>query len=302
MYDFITLDLNTLDADSLKEYDLLTKVEFRCCLRGQDPDNIQDSLILAVTAAYQGKPIALALASLRKYVGLVDVHTMFVYPQHRRHHVGTRLLAKLQNTAKQEGGELISLHYELDEENTPAVEKILLANGWTESRLFLIRCFYDAYAFQPPWFRMHYTYPPSWKEVPWTTLSHEEMDALRLEQSQHSFPAIVSPFNDESHIAPFNSLVLKSGDEIIGWIITHSTAQDTIRYSALYIRPRFHFFGYAIKLLVDAIYLQKKSPIQWAFFELPIVNVRPSWVKFIQRRLIPYADKVTRIQQAWRIL
>lgn len=101
---------------------------------------------------------------------------------------------------------------------------------------------------------------------------------------------------------PINSLGLLYQERIVGWLITHRIDTDTIRYSAFYLEPSLRFQGAAIKMLVDSIKLHLKNPTKWGLLEIPYIQAHPSWIHFFERRLFPYAAKITKLQQAWHTL
>jgi len=113
----------------------------------------------------------------------------------------------------------------------------------------------------------------------------------------------MSPLGAEEKIIEYtNSLGLRYKKEVIGWMITHRIAPDTIRYTSLYVDPEYQYKGPSIRLLIESMVLQTRSTIKWALFEINLDQINPSWYKFVQKRLAPYSQKITEIYKTWKQL
>jgi hypothetical protein len=114
---------------------------------------------------------------------------------------------------------------------------------------------------------------------------------------------LLNPFaNKEMPMETINSLGLRYQGEVIGWIITHRPNPETIRYSNLYVDPRFYFKGFAISLLIKSMQLHQLTPdVPHALFEVNLTETEPSWWNFVKRRLIPYATKTERFKWAFHV-
>lgn len=288
---FLRVDPAKLDASALDEYKKFISPEL---LRNIDNDSF---FIIAFSGE---KPVGLAFISWKKIMKTGELYSLFVLPDFRRQGIGSQLFGKFQEEIKaQSKTGLITTIYPQDEETAPAWEKILKNHGWTGNRPFMIRCLFDGPAFNPPWINLPLNFPDSFQEFPWGELTENEKKRLYERYVEGHFSQVISPFNEEDRIELINSLGLRHEDEVVGWMITHRVAPDTIRYTALFINREYHFHTFSIKLLVDAIHLQKKSNVKWAMFELPLIQVASSWVHFVKKRLVPYADKITHFRQAW---
>ena len=107
------------------------------------------------------------------------------------------------------------------------------------------------------------------------------------------FPDQLNPFQDEAFIEPLNSLGLRYKGEIVGWMITHRTARDTIRYTAIYIREDLQEFGLAIPLLIESIKRQvgnEEDPVDKATF-IAFMEMK-AMVRFVRRYMAPYVDEL----------
>lgn len=304
-YKLTRLQVNP-QADSLiAAYGPLTPEPLHCCLRGQNPLNIFDISVIAIGATFQGKPIGIALATNATHLRTTEVLHLFVQPEHRNKHVGRELLAKVQEEARKERANIFSLVYSLGEPTTPALEKVIAANHWKGVRPFMLRCWYDVIAFDIPWVMQNtFQYPPGYEEFSWNQLTNDEKEELKHRELQRHFRSFISPHRDEALLEPLNSLGLRYQGKIVGWMLTHRIAPDTIRYSSIYVDRHLKHHGLImVKLLVDSIHLHLSDRIHQpkALLEIPLLQVSSAWKHFIERRLLPYANKVEKLMQAWDI-
>lgn len=108
--------------------------------------------------------------------------------------------------------------------------------------------------------------------------------------------AELSPFREEHLIEPRSSFGLRYQGQIVGWMITHRIAVDTVRYSALFIRPDLQSMGRAIPMLATAIRHQLEDPqVTKAMFI--VLSENAAMGKFVHCRLSPY---LTGVQQTWK--
>lgn len=299
MYKVSRLDLTALDEQTLRLYEELTEPRFACCLRSENPYGISNSKLIAIGAAREGRPAGLALACSYPGVRQGEIYSLYVLEPFRHQNLGTRILTLLQQELFKEKASLFTFIYETETPTAPYLEKIFQKLQWKKPRPFLVRCLFDGFAFNPPWIRQEHHYPEGFTEFPWSELTDDERNTLKTWGREGTYPPSVSPLKNESLIEPINSLGLRYNGEIAGWMITHRIAPDTIRFTSLFIHRDYHFLGPAITLLVHAIHLQKRSPVRWAVLEVNFELTTKGWYRFLERRLIPYADKVTRFNQAW---
>lgn len=299
MYDVKQLDLKTLDA---ARWEHLTEPKYHCCLRGQQPDNITDTQIIAIGASEGGKPIGLLLASFFDAVRFAEVHSLFVAGQYRGQHLGTQLLSVLEGILRPLRCNSISFVYPAEADYTSYLQKILQALAWEGPRPFMTYCKFNGRTFQPPWLRADYEHSMGFTVFPWSQLTDPERKKIESHLKKGIVPLSVSPFRNENRIEPINSLGLRFKGDVIGWMVTHRDDPDTIRYTALYIHHNYYMSGEAIKLLCDAIWRQKKADIPWAILNVNVTLSPPRWLRFLERRLVPYAIEVTHDLNAWKPL
>ena len=68
-----------------------------------------------------------------------------------------------------------------------------------------------------------------------------------------------TPFTQEDKIEPLNSLGLRYKDKVIGWMINHRIAPDTIRYTQMYVHPDYQPLSRSILFLAKAIEIHSRE-------------------------------------------
>lgn len=95
---------------------------------------------------------------------------------------------------------------------------------------------------------------------------------------------------------PLNSLGLRYRGRLIGWMVTHRVAADTIRYSTLFVAERFRARARGISLLSAAIQRQIVSPVTNYTFAVAAENA--AMLRFVQRHLQPYLTGMRESRQS----
>lgn len=271
------------------------------------PKGIHDKIVslssemkwIAVGSLKQDDPLGVCVASLDIDLGLLEILHLEVNAAHRKQRIGTTLLSKIQEEGIKQKAKIFSFIYPQNTPETLIIEKILKTNHWKGTRPFLIRAFFNPETFDAPMMHLHYSYPPGYKEFPWNTLKPKQRNDLLYREQQGHFSRALSPFKEEQIFEPLNSLGLEYQDRVVGWIITHRIDSDTIRYSFIYIEPSLKFRGLAAKLLMNSMLCHMKKPTKWALIEIPYLLVEPAWIRFIEKRILPSAVKVTYYRQGW---
>jgi len=296
------LELPVKDKGSLKALQALTEPKFQCCLLNKQPNDISKAEIIAIAAYLEEKPIGLILASFFTVIRIAEIHSLFVVESERHHSVGDQLMTELESELKKRDCGVVTFVYEDKKPFTAYLERILEKHQWGPPRPFSIHCRFDAHTFQPDWLRRDYVYSSNFHKFPWKELTKKERAKLALQDQKGYIPASVSPFHDEKRIEYINSLGLRYKGEVIGWVVTHRTDPDTIRYTALYIHYKHQIRGDAIKLLCESMWRHKASGVHWAVIDINLVQSSPRWIKFVERRLIPLAQSVSYKRHSWKEL
>ena len=256
---------------------------------------------IPIEARLEGELVGLILGEVYDdgWKRTAQLYSFIVKPLYRQQGIGRRLFAFTQDVlVKEERVVAFEFLYTEGDPFTPAVEKILASQGWIPTKILLIRCHFDADAFNPSWIHRPYHLPPSMHFFPWKELLPKERSYIEYLGRQRRFVPYLNPFQEEELIKMETSVGLRQENHVVGWSITHQPDPSTIRYSILYIDNSLLHTGYGIQLLVESIRRHKSLAIPNAILEINVKEIDPSWWHFIKKRLIPIARKVDRIKHA----
>ena len=107
-----------------------------------------------------------------------------------------------------------------------------------------------------------------------------------------------NPFTQEDKIETLNSLGLRYKDKVIGWMINHRIAPDTIRYTQMYVHPDYQPLSRSILFLAKSIGIQFREAKEVPKGTFRVETHNTPMVKFVHRRLAPYLEE---IRHAWRV-
>lgn len=302
MFTNTPLIISKLSLEERKKWRALIDKKNWICLEGKDPWGIETAEIFVQVAYHIDQPIGIALATFRPSIGHALLLELYVDPQYRHQEIGTQLVMKLEERLSLKNCHLVSCLYQSEMATTVYIEKIFSKLGWREGFPALVRCHFQALEFHPPWLHRSYKLPKKVKIFPWKKLTVKEKERLEKELENELIPPSMSPFLRQNEMEPINSLGLKKNGEVIGWMIVHRASENTLQYSALYIKPLYHFLGYSVKLLAASIILQQKFGIEKAFLEVNLEEADASWINFIKKRLIPGSCLIERFKESFHHL
>jgi len=294
---FQRLTLSALDDHVRSKYEQMTAPENRCYLQ----EGVESSYF-AVGALMDGVPIGLGLA--RQDSGRrAAFESLYVSPEFQggNESIGEKLLEELEKEAKKDNYYIASFLYPTDSPTRVFFERILNNRGWIKPHTYIKNYFFNCLEFHPPWFEKAIPFPAGYNEFSWSDLTPEEKQKILHQIDEGIVPEQVSPFTKQEP-EPINSLGLRYQGEVIGWMITHRSQPDTIRYSALFVQRAYQYRGVAIHLLVNAILLQQQAGVPRSLFEVNLYQIDYNWLQFVKRRLAPYAQAVTSISRSYKEL
>lgn len=256
--------------------------------------------IAASDAANQ--PIGLALAEIRPSGQSAEVLSIFVQPTHRQQGVGAALLERLTAELSLRGCSSAHLIYTTGQPTTKALERLLQKGNWTlpQPRMLVCRSSTEIIA-NAPWMQRQ-TLPSAYEIFPWQDITTAE--CLAIQQTQASSPWIprdLYPFQPEKNLEPLNSLGLRYQGQVVGWMITHRLAPDTIRYSYGFIRQDLQKMGRLISLIANAIQFQIDAE------NIPngiwVVSCsRAPMLQFVRKHMTPYLTSIEETRGCFKSL
>ncbi|WP_204153711.1 GNAT family N-acetyltransferase [Leptolyngbya sp. CCY15150] len=303
-----------LHADYAATYETLTYPNFWPVLHSM----AENPSVVAVGAEVEGVPVGLAIACLDRSDDSVNreddqplqgqVLSLFVTPEHRNRGLGRLLLTHLETQLCDRGCQQLEIRY-LSSPQSPALEQILVQQQWFAPQVTALVCYAstDRVRQAPPPHLVDYLgrwldrLPAHYQFFLWTELTPAERTDLEQRMQGDGLMQRFNPFLDADRLEPLNSLGLRCDNRIIGWVITHRIAADTIRYTQMYVDPASQPLSRSTLLLAKAIQLQvEQLPHTKGTFRVDIDNA--PMVRFVHRRLKPYLDEVRTAYCAIKIL
>ncbi len=254
---------------------------------------------LAYAALDQGEPAGLLVA--RPIIRGYELEHLFILPSHRGQGLARQLLDLLVATMVKQEELILTVYLSSDNPYLKNLEHLMTGPGWFAPQPFIEQHHHDVHTLTPPWFDRIPPLPKGFEEFPWAELTEEQAASITHQGQQGAISLSVLPTHrDKNRIEWSNSIGLRHEGEVIGWMVTHRVADEVIRYSALYIDPRFRHKGLSIRLVVNAIKKQQLSPCRLGYYEIMVKDTLPSWRRFVQRRVLPYVQKVNQVRLAWK--
>jgi len=250
------------------------------------------------TFKQRGKLLGVAAFSAETMVGLVitecianttsaEIISLFVDPDYRHQGIGTNLVQCLEKGLVKLGCNSVEVKYKTTKITNKAFEPLLKNCNWAkpETKTILGMGTTETFA-KAPWLRK-YKLSPDFTIFPWQELTDEDRQQIQTRQAEKPwYPEILSPFHPDPRLETLNSLGLSYRGKILGWIINHRVAADTIRYSVLFVAPEIQGSGKGMVLLAESIRLQLNSSITYAKSAVQIHN-KPM-LRIVRRHLSPY--------------
>ncbi len=304
----------SLRANQASVYEALTYPHFAPLLHSL----AERSHGVAVGAEVEGVPVGLAIARLDHPDGSVNgggdqtlqsqVLSLFVTPEHRNRGLGRLLLTHLETEVCDRGYQQMEIRY-LSGLYSSTLERILVQQQWFAPQATALVCYAstDRVRQAPPPHLVDYLgrwldrLPAGYQIFPWAELTVAERADLEQRMQGDALMRRFTPFLEDDKLEPLNSLGLRYENRIMGWVITHRIATDTIRYTQMYVEPASQPLNRSTLLLAKAIQLQvEQLPHTKGTFRVDMDNT--PMVKFVHRRLKPYLDDLRTAYCAIKIL
>lgn len=257
--------------------------------------NLNSPHLAIFEASFQKQEAGILVGSILEEARIGEIEALAVLPAFQRQGIGTALIQAFEKELKRLDSLIALKSYEEASPKAQALEGVFRQLGWTPPQPFLKRYFFEVQAFHPSWFEKESSSLTEAEFFPWNLLKEEDVDEIERLTRGGAAPFSVYPFGEEKTlIEPLNSFGLRYRQKLIGWMVTHRIAPDTIRYAYLYVRDDFRRSGISIQLLKKAIQKQQESSIPYSTFEVREQEISRRWRRFIALRLAPYAKTTTR--------
>ncbi len=243
--------------------------------------------LLGIAAKLADQIVGLAIVEVDTQSAKAGILSLFVLPEHRDRGIGTCLVQQLETKLLTMGCTQVLLSYQATEITQAALEPILQRQGWKPPKVSLILVKAEAERIpEIPWFKK-YQLPKDFVIFPWQELTEKEKQQLQQGQEEKPwYQQGLSPFLDEAIVEPINSLGLRYQGEVVGWIVTHRVAPDTIRYTSMFVDKRWQRLGRGIVLMAESLQRQYNSSIP--YYAYAVSSRNPPMLEFVDRHCKPY--------------
>ncbi len=250
----------------------------------------QDPTVIALGAAFRGRPVGLALAQVPATGGPTPVRSLYVAPAWRGLGIGGGLLSRMEEELRDRGLPRVWLTYLSDKPATPALEHILARRGWevAEPKMLHLTTSVPSIS-RAPWMRFD-RFPSGFSTFPWSALSGT--DLRHLEREQTWIPPELAPSRWEGYDRRI-SLGLCYQGEIAGWMIVHQIEPGTVRFSTGWVRPdlqRGRRVPPFVPLCIAVFRRAAAAGIERGVWD--VSRHQGPMTSFARKWMLPYADMV----------
>lgn len=279
--------LNLLNNSTAAEYEWMTFPSYKYLLHNLDTDDT----IVAIGAIKNQQPIGLVLAQIVQD-RIAIIFSIFVAIEDRDNGLGTALLTRIEAELQSRGCKILQLSYTTGKPTTLALERLLEKRNWTPPETRTLVCTGEAdKVMEANWLKRYSRLPRSYSIFAWQEITPEERQVIQRQQrTQPWIPEDLVPFKYEENLEPLNSLGLRYEGQVVGWVINHRIAPDTIRYTCSFVREDLQKMGRIIILYAEACERQLKANISKGVWTVP--SFHKSMVAFVKNRWSPYLNSI----------
>lgn len=193
------------------------------------------STAVAVAAIEAGEPLGLAVAAAEK-TPEGEVLSVYVKPERWNQGIGTRLLTRVEAELRTRGCTAAVIRYHTHAPSCAALERVLAKSGWPAARPLLTLTKIDLIITEQAKWLQHRGVSTPFALVPWLELTAEQM--AQLPAFREEVPNDLWPLGEKLPADP-SSLALLRGDEVVGWLVAHRLEKDSVRFTMLFVRPKW---------------------------------------------------------------
>jgi uncharacterized protein (TIGR03032 family) len=215
--------------------------------------------LLAVSAMAGGTMVGLAIAE-RTPDGQATLVSLLVEPGFRRRGIALHLMVYLQRFLAQQGVQALRVSYHASASLATSFEPLLTRLGWPapQTDFVLIQSHVDKLA-ATGW-ATRYALKPAYSLFPWIEATHADLATAPTLGA----PAVLLPPRGAEGLEPAVSLGLRHQGVLVGWLIAHRVALDTVRYSSVFVAPAHRLRGQGLALLAEGFNRQHSAGITQA--------------------------------------
>jgi GNAT superfamily N-acetyltransferase len=194
---------------------------------------------VGVVAFHEERMVGLALAEIPLSPGAFpEILSLFVRPQNRNQGVATALVASLETHLALRGCPRLEAVYMTGKPSVPAVERVFVKRGWDPPvpRTITVK-FTPEEAATTAWYGR---IPLRQNEsiFPWRELTPAEREEIQASNARAPWiaPGLEAWRHDSIGFDPVSSMGLRYRGQVVGWVINHRIAPDTVRLTCSFVR------------------------------------------------------------------
>jgi hypothetical protein len=208
------------------------------------------------------------------------------------------MLGHLEQALAREGCSTVTLTYRSNWSSVPAIERLLEKANWRPAVTHSLICKTDRRVAKAPWFST-VSFPAGFTVFPWVDLTAEDKEDMQRRQEEREggwYPENLTPFQVLERLEPANSLGLRHEGCVVGWMITHRTAPDTVQYTSLFLEESVRGRGLALPLVAEAIIRQEavEEEAPYGLFQVEVENEK--MMSFLDHFLRPYMASLAELR------
>jgi len=234
----------------IERYEAFTFPSF---LQKSKARNLQEPFFV-VEVVQDRQRVALSVLELLPKESLLKVLSLLVKEEYRRQGIATEILKIAEKIAYNNQLFVINLIFQNNWDSFKIMPKLLKGLAWNEpqKRMILVKLSYKQVK-DLPWFQIK-DYPKGFSVKPWLSLRQEDFDYINQKQANEQwYPPLLTPFQLPDLVTTEGSLALFYQNKLVGWFITHLTANKTIQITTYFVDAAHRKTRASIALVADAI-------------------------------------------------
>ena len=247
---------------------------------------------VAVVAWREEEPVGMVLAETPLVEGqFPEMLSLYVRAEARGQGVATALVTRLEKVLAERGFQRLTAVYMTGKPSIDALERVLAKCGWDApaTRAVTLR-FTPEEALSTPWFGRIQLDPSEFEVFPWSELGAEDREKIRRSNEAARWITVgLEPWTHDRHgFDTVSSLGLRHRGRVVGWVINHRVAEDTVRFTCSFMRKDLGRRGRIMPLYTESLRRLRDEGCRTCLFITPVVH--RTMVDFVRRRCAPWAS------------
>ncbi len=244
---------------------------------------------VVVTASAGDRVVGMALAEMPvdNPKGASELLSVVVTKPLRGRGLGGAILNRMERELGAAGCRFVGATYMTGTSAHEIVEKMLRKANWQPptTRMYTLRATCEE-AMALAWFKRH-KLRAGFSLFPWVELSDAELEDMKRTQAESPWiaPDLQPWDHDRDGFEPQTSVGIRYDGRVVGWVINHLIAPDTVRFTCSYLRKDLSRYGRIIPAYIESITRLSETDMKWLSFTVPVHH--KGMAKFVSKRCAP---------------